>query len=204
MALEKEIEARFLDVDIEKMRETLKETGGVMIHPERLMRRQLFDFKDKRLAAVGGWVRIREEGDKITMSYKQITDQTINGIKEAQLVIDNAEQGRNFLEALGVCVKGAQENKRETWNVDDCEVVIDSWPWVPTCIEVEGPNEETVRRVAEKLGYSWDQALFGAIEPLYMAYYDVSAEEVLSWKEMTFSPVPEELAAKAKSSSSLT
>lgn len=198
MSLQKEIEARFLNVDLEKMRETLMSVGGMLVHPERLMRRETFDFKDKRLAAIGGWVRIRDEGDKITMSYKQVSDLTIHGTKEVMLTIDSMEQAKIFLEVLGVYAKSVQENKRETWNLDNCEVVIDTWPWVPTCIEVEGPNEDAVRTVAEKLGYSWDQALFGAIEPLYQAYYDVTADEIYQLSEMTFSPVPEALAAKAK------
>jgi len=30
-----------------------------------------------------------------------------------------------------------QETRREKWMLDDAEVTIDTWPWIPTFIEIE-------------------------------------------------------------------
>ena len=65
-----ELEAKFLDINPEDLREKLKENGAKLIHPERLMRRKTFDYPDKRLKKIGGWIRVRDEGDKITFSRK--------------------------------------------------------------------------------------------------------------------------------------
>jgi len=36
------------------------------------MVRQTYDFMDMRLNKIGGWVRVRDEGDKVTLSFKQL------------------------------------------------------------------------------------------------------------------------------------
>ena len=82
-----ELEAKWLNIDHDKMRARLLELGAELAHEERLMTRRVFDFADKQLEKVGGWVRVRNEGDKITMSYKQLSDRSLQGTKEVNLVV---------------------------------------------------------------------------------------------------------------------
>src|SRR5690242_13343795 len=97
-----ELEAKWLDIDPEAIRELLGLIGGERIHAEQLMRRRNFDFPDKRLEKIGGWARVRDEGDRITMSYKQVKDQSLHGTQETELVIDSFEKGCQFLKDLGL------------------------------------------------------------------------------------------------------
>jgi adenylate cyclase class 2 len=71
--MQTEIEAKFLNVDHSTIRKKLKKVGAVRIQSVRLMRRKNFDFKDLSLEKEkSGWVRVRDEGDKVTLSYKQL------------------------------------------------------------------------------------------------------------------------------------
>src|SRR3989338_531852 len=132
-----EIEAKFLDIDGKELRNKLKIVGAELAHSELLMKRKVFDFADNRLRKIGGWVRVRDEGDKITLSYKQLNDRTLHGTKEINVVVDDFEQTCQFLSVLGLGQKSYQETKREKWTMGNSEITIDTWPWIPTFLEIE-------------------------------------------------------------------
>lgn len=196
--METEIEAKWLEINVEQMRRKLQEIGAELAQPERMLARKPYDFPDRRLEKNGGWVRVRNEGDKITLSYKQQNDRTLHGTKEVTLVVDNFGMTCNFLEAIGLEPKSYQETKRESWKFGDTEIELDTWPWIPSFIEIEAPNEKRLCDVAEKLDLNISDAMHGSVEPVYQKYYDVSEEEVNNWPEITFSEVPEWLEAKRK------
>lgn len=186
-----ELETKFLDIDTEKIRSLLKQNGAVLVHPERLMRRKNFDYPDGRLEKTGGWIRVRDESDKTTLVYKQLVNRTIEGTKEISLTIEDFDKISNLLLAIGLDNKSYQETKRERWELDGAEVTIDTWPWIPTFVELEGSNEEKLKKVAVKLGLDWKRAMHGSVENAYQAYYNVSEEEIDSWESITFTPVPD-------------
>jgi hypothetical protein len=64
-----------------------------------------------------------------------------------------------------------QETKRETWQLDDTEVVIDHWPWSAPYVEIEGHSEESIKAVAAKLGFDWTNAKYGSADTVYAAEY---------------------------------
>ncbi len=80
--MQTEIEAKFLDVDVEALRKKLEEIGATQEHPEIFMKRKVFDYPDSRLEKKGGWIRVRDEGEKITLSYKQLNDRSLHGTKK--------------------------------------------------------------------------------------------------------------------------
>jgi adenylate cyclase class 2 len=196
--MQTEIEAKFINVDIEAIRQKLKDEGATLVEPERLMKRQVFDYPDHRLEAIGGWVRVRDEGNKITMSYKQLNDRTLHGTKEVTLAIDDYKMASSFLDSIGLIVDSYQETKRESWKLDDVEIEIDTWPWIPSFVELEAHSEESIKAVAQKLGFYWKDAMHGSVETAYQNAYDVTEEEIDNWDLITFVPVPDWLEQKRK------
>ena len=196
--MQTEIEAKFLDVDVNQLREKLKSTGAKLIYPERMMTRKVFDFPDHRLEKEGAWVRIRNEGDKVTLSYKKLVDRSLHGTKEITVIVDDFDQTCNLFFALGFVQDSFQETKREKWEFKGCEVTIDTWPWIPTFVELEAPDESTIKSLADKLGLDWNKALHGSVEIAYQKYYNVTEEEIDSWERITFEPVPDWLEIKRK------
>ena len=154
------------------------------------MRRRNYDFPGGGLEDKLAWVRIRDEGDKVTMSYKQNQNDGLHGTVEVNVGVDNFDSSSAFLEATGMKQKSYQETKRETWMLDDVEVTIDTWPWIPPFVELEGKSEHEVKDVARKLGFDWSDALHGSVATVYQMHYDVAADEVNAWDVITFQPVP--------------
>ena len=169
-----EIEAQFLDIDKDAMRKRLKEVGAELVKPEVLMKRTVFD------TGPHSFVRVRDEGGgKIVMTYKNISDDdSILGTKEVNAVIDNYESGVLLLKGCGLKPKAEQESYRETWTLGPVEICIDTWPWIPTFMEIEGPSEESVWETAEKLGLKKADAKFGSVDTTYQHYYGIDTDTV--------------------------
>lgn len=176
--MQTEIEAKWLAVNPTEMRRTLEQVGATLISPERLMIRRIFDYPDMRLGKIGGWVRVRDEVNKITLSYKQLNDRTVHGTKEVNVVVGDFDATCNFLEAIGLKQTSIQETRRESWKLGDTEIEIDTWPWMPTFIEIEARNKDELFRVAKLLKLERSKALHGSVEIAYQAIYDVSEAEV--------------------------
>lgn len=194
--METEIEAKFPDIDADALRSVLKEKGAHLEHSEVLMRRKNYDYPDRRLEKMGGWIRVRDEGDKVTLSYKQLNDRTLHGTKEVNVVVDDFDTTCLFLESIGMEVKAYQETRREKWKYKGVEITLDTWPWVPTFVELEGPTEEVVKEVASNLGFDWNKAMHGSVETIYQMHYDFTEAEIDDWESITFIAPPDWLLAK--------
>lgn len=197
--MQQEIEATFLDVAHEVLRQKLKDSGGTCAQPMYLMKRAIYDYADLRLDKKAAWIRVRQEADRTTMGFKQRQSETLEGMREIEFTVDDYTKACQFLEAIGLAPKATQESKRETWRLDDCEVMLDEWPWIPTFVEVEGPNEQAVRAVAQKLGLDYDTAMFDSNDAIYVKHFDVTRTEI-STVPIVFGPVPEWLEQKRRKS----
>jgi len=165
-----EYEATFPDVDKEEMRRILEKAGATLVRPEFLQKRVVFAFPEGHEIA-GGWMRVRDEGDKITMSLKIVDGDKIENQKEICLTVDSFDQAELLLTTLGCKKKSYQETKRELWMMGGTEITIDEWPFLRPFLEIEGKSEESVKQVTEKIGLDYAGALFGAVDIIYMRQY---------------------------------
>ncbi len=197
--MQTEIEAKFLDIDHDAMREKLVELGATCQQPMRLMRRKNYDYPDGHLdKEFNGWIRLRDEGNGVTLSYKQLDDRSLHGTKEASVSVNDFGAADQLLLAIGMVQTSYQETRRESWMLDGVQIELDEWPWIKPLMELEGPDEAMVRRIADKLGLQWSDAVHGSVEIAYQAEYDVTEQEVDAWQEILFTPVPAWLSVKQK------
>ncbi|TAK96315.1 CYTH domain-containing protein [Patescibacteria group bacterium] len=172
-----EYEATFTDIDKDDMRARLRKAGAKLLRPEFLQKRVVFKLPAGH-EIEGGWLRVRDEGDKITMTLKAVKDGKIEDQKEITLQVDNFQQAEYFLTSIGCQKKAYQENRREVWDLDGVEVDLDEWPFLPPYVEVEGASEDKVKQVSKKLGFDYTQAKFCAADTLYNLHYGVSKEMI--------------------------
>jgi adenylate cyclase class 2 len=196
--MEPEIEAKFLDVDPKQIRRILQENGAKQIHAERQMRRVVLDYPDGRLEKIGGWIRVRDEGDKITFSYKQLNDRSVHGTQEIETTVGNFEKTVKLLDAIGLKQRSYQETKREKWVLGNSEITIDTWPWIPTFVELEASSEGALKYLAQTLHLDWSEAMHGSVETAYQRYYDFTEHEIDNWPEITFISEPDWLLARKR------
>lgn len=170
-----EFEATFININKDEIRAKLKEVGAILKRPEFMQRRVVFRLP-KGHEIDGGWLRVRDEGDKVTMSLKIINGEKIEDQKEACLKIDNFDEGVTILSSIGCEKKAYQESKRELWLIGDTEITIDEWPFLEPYVEVEGESEEVVKEVSNKLGFDYSKAYFCAVGKIYSLKYGISED----------------------------
>jgi len=177
-----------MNVDKDEIREKLKQVGAVLVKPEVLMQRTVFNLPEGHHKEKA-WARVRDEGDKITMSFKVVNVGGIGPIdaqKEICLKIDNYNNGIEFLRMLGCQKKAQQESKREIWQMGETEVCIDEWPFLEPFVEIEGQSEAVVKEVAEKLGFDYSKAMFCSVDTVYARKYGVSEDFINNRVEKIF------------------
>src|SRR5438105_2447431 len=145
-----EIEAKFLNVEFDEVREKLTALGAVCEQPMRLMRRVIIEPEFIKERRENSLLRLRDEGDKITLPWKEFRSQSLTGAFERAVTVSDFDETVEILKAAGLDYLSYQESKRETWTLGDVEIVLDEWPWINPYIEIEGPTEASVEETAEK------------------------------------------------------
>jgi adenylate cyclase class 2 len=169
IAMQSEIEAKFLNVNHEDMRAKLLDLKAECRQPMRLMRRVTIENDD--LIEKNAFVRVRDEGHRVTMTYKQFDKLSVDGAKEVEITVNDFDTAVQLLESAGLPSQSFQESKRETWMLGEVEVVLDEWPWLRPYIEIEASTESLVRETAARLGFAWSDAVFGDVMAAYRAEY---------------------------------
>lgn len=172
-----EYEATFVNISKDDARERLKKAGAQLIRPEFLQKRVVFNLPNGPDGF--SWARVRDEGDKITMSFKSVkNNKKIEDQQEINIVIDDFKKGVEFLEKIGCKKKSYQETKREIWRLDGVEICLDEWPFLEPFVEIEGKSEEAVKKVAEKLNFDYSRAWFCATGLIYSRRYNIPVEVI--------------------------
>lgn len=164
-----EFEVKFVSVDHEVIRNKLRELGAALEQPMRLMKRAIIETE--QLKAKNAFIRVRDEGNRVTLTYKHFTELSVDGAKEYEIVVSDFQTTVELLKAAGLPYHSLQESKRETWKLDGSEIVLDEWPWLNPYMEIEGSDEDHVKDTAFKLGFKWDDAVFGDVMAAYRKQY---------------------------------
>jgi adenylate cyclase class 2 len=86
-----------------------------------------------------------------------------------------------ILRRLGLREVRYQENYREEWRLEEVVFDFDTWPGLPTFVEIEGPDEVSVRQAAAAVGLDYAAARFGSVDEIYRSEpgRDILAEPTL-------------------------
>ena len=183
-----EIEVKFLNVDPASIENKLMAIGAERMF-EKLYRRRIFDYPDLRLHKKGAWIRLRDEGEKITLTYKErIGMKTFDGktnddsMEEIEVNVNNFDKTAELLNKAGFIEKFYQENKRIRYQLNDIEFDIDFWPQLDPYLEIEAPSWERIDEAIKLLELNpEDKRIFSTTQ-----IYKLKGIEDIDYKEITF------------------
>ena len=138
-----------------------------------LNNRKLINFIKKFHNNSKKWIRVRQTNDKTTIAVKHIladNETTLQQMQETEIEVPNINEANNLLEALGYSYKSYQEKERITYILDEYELDIDTWPGIPTYVEVEGTSEDDLNIILNKLGYSIKDTISCTADEVYRKY----------------------------------
>lgn len=161
-----EYEVRILNINEKEMIKKLQELNAEL-QGDYIQKRYVYDFIPK---VENKWIRLRTNGEKTTLTIKNIVNSSIDGTQELEITVDNFERCNLLLKELGYEAKNFQENRRIQYLLNGVEIDIDYWPQIPTFMEIEGPSEIAVYNTLETLGFKKEDAITTDIEGIYRQY----------------------------------
>lgn len=165
-----EFEAKFIDIDVQSMRNKLKQNDAKLIHKPVKFFRSVFSLCDN---SVKGYARIRQEKDSCTMTVKLYKNEKYPEEYEVS-INESFETGFKFLEALGIECKAYHESFRERWNHPLAhEITFDTLPGLPTYMEVDCTSEKNLNDLIKILDLDKSKMRFGAYDKTYFEYYGI-------------------------------
>lgn len=191
----REIEARFLDIDVDSIIEKLKPIAHRRF-AATLMTRMIF-------ALPNGFARVRTEPhdgangvrERVVLTSKIYPDRKAydtadNAVSaapiETELILGENEDYGNacqFMRSVGLRQKAEHEQYREEWVITKLASVegiveIDWLPGLKPSVEIECPDEESIRIIARELSLDYGSAVFGAYSKAYARVYGISEDVV--------------------------
>ncbi len=168
-----EYEVRVLEIDPEIIKEKLNKLNAKLIE-DVFQKRYVYAFKPKN---PNKWIRLRTNGTTTALTIKDVSSDKIDGTKELEIEVSDFESASQILEELGYTPRGIQENKRIKYDLNGVEVDIDTWPHIPTYLEIEGSSEEEVYKTLELLEIDKKDATSLDVQSIYIEIYGIDIEK---------------------------
>lgn len=181
-----EIEVKFLDIDAEEMQKKILSIGGKKAF-DRIFKIKVFDYPDLRLDQDCSWVRLRDEGDKVTLTFKKRLGakngiQNDDGMLEHETIVSNFVQTAKILESIGLAQKFYEEKRRIRYFLNDIEFDIDFCPALKPYLEIESNDWKKIDQAIYLLGLDpKDKKMFSTTQ-----IYQQNGIRMLDYKELTF------------------
>jgi len=156
IVMKTEIETRFLEINKDILIEKLKKLGAIDKGGIKLNE---IIFYDKELKSLENntFIRLRQRGDKIFLTHKSNKEKGIDTTKEIEFEVSNFQAAKEFIETFDWITYRIVEKYRHTFELDGVTLDIDTWPKIPTYVELEGDSVDLLQEVAGKLGLNWEE-----------------------------------------------
>jgi adenylate cyclase class 2 len=171
-----ESELKFPVADLEQVRAFLQRARAVVVQTMARETNLLLDTGDDRLRNAGCVLRLRQHGDRTTVTFKGPASYrgAIKERLERETEVADLNLIREILQQLGFSVYMRYEKDREEWLLEDVSVVLDRTP-MGSFVEVEGPPEK-LEGAADLLGLKIASAVPGSYANLWLEHRDLHPE----------------------------
>lgn len=169
----KEIEVRFLNIDKDKLVAKILSLGGED-KGEFILSETIFYDPELSWLKEGRFVRLRKTNKGIKLTYKENKEQKIDSAFEIEFEVSDEEQAKLFLEKMGLISYRQQEKKRHTLLLNDITFDIDTWPNIPSYIEIEGPDEDSLKEIVKIIDLGWKDGVFEDAKSIIENHYNIS------------------------------
>ncbi|MDJ0346300.1 CYTH domain-containing protein [Streptomyces sp. H10-C2] len=193
--MRREYGAKFLAIDVAGLQAKVTGLGAVRTFSRALLTRKIFEND-----AIEGGVRVhlRDKGVRSTLALNRISDATaINNTTKIETEVADVRVMAEILRRLGMHEVGYQENYREEWHLGDVAFAFDTWPGLPTFVDIEGPDEASVRQVTALLELNYSEARFDSVDELYKS---VVGRDILDEPTLLFAVTEKDGAAPVAAS----
>jgi len=147
-----EIELKILDIDKKNLIQKLKSKKAVKTY-KGLMKIAYFDQEDSRIKKADELLRLRDIGNgKVEITYKS-SPQIKDGCKvydELETLSENFDMLCEIFEKAGLKKTMYYEKKRIQYEYKNVKFEIDTYPKIPTWVELEVKNPKIIKEILKE------------------------------------------------------
>ncbi|MBW2973426.1 class IV adenylate cyclase [Candidatus Woesearchaeota archaeon] len=160
----KEIEVKILDIDKDKIIKKIEEAGAKKIFEGDTISHFFYMPEEETL-------RLRQEGNKTFLTYKKKEPhKTLKIMEELEVDISDIEEMKKILEKLGFKMRQSFTKHRISYKLNKARYEIDTWPEIPTYLEVEAPTEKDIKDALEIIGLDIKNSVPWSANEVYKKY----------------------------------
>ena len=150
-----EIEIKFAVKDTKAITEKLRKLGFRVAVGRHCEKNYLFDDPSGNLQAAGKLLRVRKTPSSQTITYKGpiATTSKLKHREEIECRVEDADVLILVLGGAGYRIRTQYSKYRTVFEKENFNISLDETE-AGTYIEVEGPSDEEITKLGEKLGYS--------------------------------------------------
>ena len=177
-----EIETKILEVDADFITEKLNRLGAEKIQ-DVMLKVDWFSLPDLVKENHPWYLRVRSYSSgktEITWKGKPEITGTVRKVEEINILVDDHEKTKMLFKALGLVCYAHQEKKRMSWRLNNAQFDMDTYPKMPTYLEIEAENEKEIIDMIKKLGLEKFQTWNNGEKKLIIEKYK------LDWFDMRF------------------
>lgn len=164
---DQEIEIKLYLSDLPVFHHRLEALGAVLIEARLHEINLRYDTPGGDLSRTAQVLRLRQDNlAHLTYKGKGDTRGEVYVRREIEFTVGDFQSARAFLEALGYVVSLMYEKFRTTYDLDGVHVTLDEMPF-GNFSELEGPDADSIRRVADKLGVDWQARIADSYTSLF-------------------------------------
>ena len=181
--MDQEIEVKFYLQDLAAFRQRLLSAGAFLTQPRVKEINLRFDTPQRDLSQKAQVLRLRQdEAAHLTFKGPGALEGGVLSRQEIEFEVSDFAAARRFLEALGYRVFTTYEKIRENFTLAGVQVSLDEMPF-GNFTELEGPNPEAIRKLAESLGLAWERRIAMSYLELFAR---LKARLALPFDDLTF------------------
>ncbi len=156
----KEVEVKILEINRKEIEEKLINLGA-----KKIFDGDIHDFRldnaQKQIRSCGQLLRIRTEGKKTLLTFKEKSgENTVLSTHELEVVVSDFDTIKELLSNLGFTAFASLKKHRTSYEHNGLHYEFDRYieehAFVPEYLEIEGHDTEEVFAAARTLGFSQD------------------------------------------------
>jgi len=165
----KEIEVKILEINVEEIEKKLREIGAKKVFEGELVS-IYFDFESRSLERKGKVLRLRQKGDTVILTYKELINQDKAKIMdEYELAVNELEPMKRIFEGIGLPLYEFNKH-RTTYKLGQINFEIDQYPGIPAFLEIETSDLSKLNEIISEFGFSEEEVKTYSIKDV-LEYY---------------------------------
>lgn len=152
-SMPQEIETKVLDIDPTVVEARLRNIKGEKLLSSRITVDWFWE-PGTLLGEEPWFLRVRSYSNgKVEITWKGKSEKmdVARQHTEINILVDSHEKTCDFFEAIGLVRYAHQEKDRSSWKLGNVQVDVDTYPDMPSYLEIEGPSEQSIQEAITTL-----------------------------------------------------